>query len=172
MRGAGESGPGGTGDRRSSGCGYEVGSTRYRRFLVDYAAKLAAREAIGAAIVARRLRESEMAAELFDIAGLAILDDPRALLETAQNKLWLAGQAHREGDTARNRTLLVDARVLLERLLRMEAPRRRHAWAWRELARARRWLGEPVATVDEAYAKAVELAPDETKFSKEWDRTG
>lgn len=145
---------------------------RARRFLVDHAAKLAAREAIGAAIVARRLRESEMAAELFDIAGLAILDDPRALLETAQNKLWLAGQAHREGDTARNRTLLVDARVLLERLLRMEAPRRRHAWAWRELARARRWLGEPVATVDEAYAKAVELAPDETRFSKEWDRTG
>ena len=86
-----------------------------------------------------------MAAKLFDVAGPAILDDPRALLESAQNKLWLAGRAHRDGRTAENRMLLLDARILLERLLRMEAPQRRKAWAWRELARARRWLGEPAS---------------------------
>ena len=108
-----------------------------------------------------------MAAKLFDVAGPAILDDPRGLLESAQNKLWLSGRAYRARRTAENRELLIDARVLLERLLRMDAPARRHAWAWRELARARRWLGEPASSVDEAYAKAIGLAPDETKFREE-----
>ena len=143
---------------------------RVRRFLDRAAGRLSPQEAIGTAIVARRLRESQMAAILFDVAGPAILQDPRALLECAQNKLWQAGQAHREGETVRNRTLLADARILLERLLRMDAPRRRHAWAWRELARARRWLGEPASAVDEAYANATRLAPDETKFEREWGR--
>ena len=80
--------------------------------------------------------------------------------------------ARRAGMTDRNRTLLADARILLERLLRMDAPKRRHAWAWRELARARSWLGEPASAVDEAYANATRLAPDETKFVTEWGRFG
>ncbi|MDE2784288.1 MAG: putative DNA binding domain-containing protein [Gemmatimonadota bacterium] len=144
---------------------------RVRRFLFRAAGRLSPHEAIGAAIVARRLRESELAARLFDVAGSAILRDPRALLECAQNKLWQAGQAHREGVSDRNRALLGDARILLERLLRMDASNRRHAWAWRELARARRWLGEPTSAVDEAYANATRLAPDETRFLKEWGRS-
>ena len=141
---------------------------RARRFLVEHATSFFSREAIGAAIVARRLRDSDLAAKLFDVAGPAILDDPRALLESAQNKLWLSGRAHRAGRTDENRELLLDARVLLERVLGMDAPARRHAWAWRELARARHWLGEPASAVDEAYAHAIELAPDETKFREEW----
>ncbi len=139
-------------------------------FLREYGASLSAREAMGAAIVSRRLRDEDMASKLFDVAGPAILDNPRALLESAQNKLWLSGQAYRARRTAENRELLFDARVLLERLLRMDAPARRHAWAWRELARARRWLGEPASSVDEAYSRAIELAPDETKFREERDQ--
>ena len=144
---------------------------RAHRFLREQASKVSPRDAIGAAIVARRLRESDTAATLFDIAGTLILDDPRALLESAQNKIWLAGQAHREGLAGRNQELLRDAQVLLERLLRVDAPRRRHAWAWRELARARRWLGESDSAVDEAYAMATELAWDETRFWMEWGRS-
>ena len=143
---------------------------RAHRFLREQASSLSPRDAIGAAIVARRLRESDAAATLFDVAGTLILDDPRALLESAQNKLWLAGRAHREGLADRNQELLRDARILLERLLRLDAPRRRHAWAWRELARARRWVGESASAVDEAYAMATELAWDETKFWREWGR--
>ena len=143
---------------------------RVLRFLDHTMASLSPREAIGAAIVARRLRESEMAAKLFDVAGSTVLEDPRGLLECAQNKLWLAGQAHREGDPAKNQALLADAYILLERLLRMDTPGRRRAWAWRELARARRWLGEPASAVDEAYANATELAGDETTFWREWEQ--
>ena len=140
---------------------------RAHRFLGEHGTSLSAQEAIGAAIVSRRLRDSDMAAKLFDVAGPAILEDPRALLESAQNKLWLAGLANRDGRASENRVLLEDARVLLRRLLGMDGPRRRHAWAWRELGRVRRWLGEPASAVDEAYAKAIELAPDETKFRDE-----
>ena len=143
---------------------------RAHRLLREWATKLSPREAIGAAILARRLRDADTAALLFDVAGTLILDDPRALLESAQNKLWLAGHAHRDRLAARNQELLRDARILLERLLRMDAPRRRHAWAWRELGRARRWLGEPDSSVDDTYANAVELAPDEASFRAEWGR--
>ena len=140
---------------------------RAQRFLDGQSSRLSAREAVGAAIVARRLRDADLATRLFDAAGPAILDDPRALLESAQNKLWLAGSAHREGRAGENRLLLEDARTLLERLLGMEATPRRHAWAWRELGRVRRWLREPASAVDEAYANAIRLAPDETKFREE-----
>ena len=140
---------------------------RAHRFLSGSTDGLMGSEAIGAAIVARRLQDADMAARLFHAAGTAILDDPRALLEVAQNKLYLARLSHREGRRAENLTLLGDAQVLLERLLRMRAPPRRHAWAWRELARTRRWLGAPESAVDEAYAKAIELAPDEVRFQVE-----
>ena len=140
---------------------------RAQRFLDGQGSRLSAREAVGAAIVARRLGDEDLAARLFGAAGSAILDDPRALLESAQNKLWLAGKAHREGSTDDNRRLLEDARTLLERLLGMDATRRRHAWAWRELGRVRRWLREPASAVDEAYANAIRLAPDETRFHEE-----
>ncbi len=140
---------------------------RAQRFLDGQGSRLSAREAVGAAIVARRLRDEELAARLFSAAGRAILDNPRALLESAQNKLWLAATAHREGRADDNRRLLEDARTLLERLLGMDATRRRHAWAWRELGRVRRWLREPASAVDEAYANAIRLAPDETRFHEE-----
>ena len=140
---------------------------RALRFLNEHAARLSAEEAVGAAIIARRLRDADTAAKFFDVAGAAILDDPRALLESAQNKLWLAGQAYRDGHARENRALLEDARFLLERLIRMDASRRRHAWAWRELGRVRRWLGAPASAVDEAYDKAIELAPDEARFRAE-----
>ncbi len=140
---------------------------RAHRFLEGQSSRLSEREAAGAAIVARRIGDEDLAARLFGNAGSAILDDPRALLESARNKLWLAGNAHREGSASDNRRLLEDARTLLKRLLGMDAPRRRHAWAWRELGRVRRWLREPASAVDDAYASAIRLAPDETKFREE-----
>jgi len=143
-------------------------TVRAHDFLREHGAKLSSHEAAGAAIVARRLRDEEIAAKLFEIAGPLILEDPRALLESAQNKMHRAGQAHRRGRTTENNNLLADACFLLERVLRMDTQARRHAWAWRELARARGWLGDPASLVDEAYERAVELAPDVWMFREEW----
>ena len=62
-----------------------IGLLRNRQ-LDEHAPRLSTGEAVGEAIVAGRLRDSGMAAKFFDIA---IPDDPRAPLESAQNKLWL-----------------------------------------------------------------------------------
>lgn len=143
---------------------------RAHRFLEQTAERLSPREVIGAAIVARRLRDSSMAFRPFEVAGPETLEDHRALLESAQNIIWLAMEAYKDGCLSDNRKLLQVAWQFLGRLWRMDAQRRRHAWAWWELGRARQRLGEPASAVDEAYENATKLAPDETRLWKEWGR--
>ena len=60
-------------------------------------------DAIDAAILARRVRESDVAHRYFERAGDAVHADARALLEFAQTKIWLAGKAlrNRQPDSRR-----------------------------------------------------------------------
>lgn len=127
-------------------------------------------DAIDAAIVARRARDSQLAHQHFERAGEAVHADPRALLEFAQTKLWLAGEALRSGVPESNRRLLAEARTLLERVLQLNASPARHAWAWRELARTLNWLGAPRRQAEAAYQRAIALLPSEQRFQKELDR--
>lgn len=127
-------------------------------------------DAIDAAIVARRARDSQLAHQHFERAGEAVHADPRALLEFAQTKLWLAGDALRSGVPESNRRLLAEARTLLERVLQLDASPARHAWAWRELARTLNWLGAPRRQAEAAYQRAIALLPSEQRFQKELDR--
>ena len=122
------------------------------------------REAIEAAILARRMDRSEVARQYFESAGNLMLEDPRALLEYCQTKLDLAREAYRAGRRDRNRQLLDEAELLLRRVIRMDAPPLRHAWAWRELARTLEWLGRSRDEVETAYGSAIELAPQESRF--------
>ena len=126
-------------------------------------AEVFGQDAINAAILARRARDSKRAHRYFLQAGDAVQSDPRALLEFAQTKLWLAGEAR---STARRR-LLTEARELLERVLQMDTSPTRHAWAWRELARTLNWLHLPLREAEDAYGKAIELLPHESRFPKE-----
>ena len=125
------------------------------------------RDAIAAAILARRIRRPELARRCFERAGTLLLDDPRALLEYCQTKLQLAGTAHRSGQRDLNRQLLDEALTLLRRVLRLDATPTRHAWAWRETARTLNWLGRPAAEVEDAYRKAIAAAPQEERFAIE-----
>ena len=128
------------------------------------------RDAIDAAILARRARDSDVAHRWFERAGDTVYSDPRALLEFAQTKIWLAGRAFRLRQRESRRRLLDEARTLLERAIQLDATPARHALAWRELARARNWLGAPLRDVEEAYRKAIELLPDEPLFTRELAR--
>lgn len=130
----------------------------------------AGRDAINAAIVARRARDSQLAHRYFERAGEAVDADPRALLEFAQTKMWLAGEAKRDDDAESNRRLLSEARTMLERVLQLDASPARHAWAWRELARTLNWLRAPRREVEEAYRKAIALLPSEARFGEELER--
>ncbi len=127
-------------------------------------------DAVDAAILARRARDSRTAHRYFERAGDGVHADPRALLEFAQTKLWLAGKAHRRRDRTSNRKLLAEARALLERVVQLDASPARHAWAWRELARTLRRLGMPVREVEDAYRKAIKLLPNESRFAEELKR--
>lgn len=151
---------------------FEAGRTEEaRKMLDDLPAVMSAADASDAAILARRLGRQEAAHKYFERAGDALLGDPRALHEFAQTKIKLAQKALYGGrgkfrrDT--NRKLLQEARELLERVLQLEADNARHAWAWRDLARVKKWLKAPKSEVTDAYKKAVSLMPEETIFAKE-----
>ncbi len=124
-------------------------------------------DAIDAAIMARRLNDPRRAHRFFEHAGEALQSDPRGLHEFAQTKLDSARKAHMDGHRDANRRLLSEARQLLERVIQLEAPPIRHAWAWRDLARTRNWLREPVGEVEVAYEEAIRLLPDEPRFKSE-----
>ena len=127
-------------------------------------------DAIDAAILARRLRDSRAAHRYFERAGDALYADPRALHEFAQTKIWLATEAHRRRQRELNRRFLTEARTLLERVIQLDAPPTRHAWAWRELARTLNRLRAPIREVEDAYRKAVEHLPTEARFVRELEQ--
>ena len=127
-------------------------------------------DAIDAAILARRARHASLAHLYFERAGDAVYTDPRALHEFAQTKLQLAGKAHRQRRRHSNRRFLTEARSLLERVVQLEAPKSRHAWAWRDLARTLNWLRAPVREVEGAYRQAIDRLPEESRFVREMKR--
>lgn len=141
-----------------------------RRILKDVARGTSARDALDAAILARRLHEPRLAHRCFEQAGDAVQTDARALHEFAQTKMRLAQDAlknRRRSWQAVNRRLLVEARQLLERVLQMNASTTRRAWAWRDLARVLNWLRLPANEVEAAFGKAIGLLPAEARFKEE-----
>ncbi|MEW6221027.1 MAG: RNA-binding domain-containing protein [Thermodesulfobacteriota bacterium] len=128
---------------------------------------LSAQDAFDAAIAERRAGRQQRAHRYFQAAGDLVFFDVRALHEFAQTKIRLTGELSRsrqpEDRQARHR-LLQEAATYLERVLQMDAPDLRHAWAWYDLGRVRRWLKRPRSEVVEALARAKELAPGETRF--------
>ena len=128
------------------------------------------RDAIMAAMLARRFKEEPAAHRYFEQVGAALDSHSRALHEYAQTKIWLAAQANRErrrGSRGASRRLLGEARSLLERVIQLEAPDSRHAWAWRDLGRVLNRLRAPVREVEQSYRRAIALLPDEERFKEE-----
>ncbi len=142
-----------------------VGSAR--RLLTRSRPVVVGQDAIDAAILARRARDSRTAHRYFERAGDVIYTDPRALHEFAQTKLWLATESFRQRRRDLNRRFLTEARPLLERVIQLDAAPARHAWAWRDLARTLNWLRVPLGEVEAAYRRAIELLPDEPRFVAE-----
>ena len=144
-----------------------------RRLLDELGESASAQDAIDAAILARRLRESRIAHQFFQQAGDAIHADSRALHEFAQTKIRLAQETRDKQRRAWHevyRRLLVEARGLLERVIQMDASPTRHAWAWRDLARTLNWLRAPASDVQAAFDNALRLLPGEPRFAEELER--
>jgi len=148
-----------------------------KALLDQLSATLPAHEAIEAAILERRMGRQQHAHQRFESAGDAVQSDARALLEHAQTKVRLAEdvsgrrKATRYDRDARLR-LLGEAREMLRRVLQMDAPAARHAWAWFELGRVLGWLGEPEAEIRHAFENACRLRPGEPRFQAALARSG
>ena len=142
-----------------------------RRVLDRLPTLLSPSEAFDAARVERRAGRQEQAHRYFEKAGDAVWNDMRALHEFAQTKIKLSGKLYRQRRPdpyrrdARLR-LLREARDMLQRVLQMDAPPTRHAWAWYDLGRVLKWSGAPNQDVEEAFRKAREHAPDEPRFQR------
>lgn len=130
-------------------------------------------DAFDAAIHEHRAGRLDRAHELFSATGDAILRDPKALHEFAQVKLKLAKRARRDrslGGPGSIR-LLDEARGLLERVVLMDAPRTRHAWAWFNLGEILRLRGAPLSERRHAFERALELVPEEPRFREALEDT-
>lgn len=149
----------------------EAGEDSLARSILDGIAEVPTpTDAIDTAILAKRLGERQIAHRYFERAGESVLNDARALHEFAQIKMRLATDAYRRRGpswTEVNRRLLSEARDQLERVILMDAPPTRHAWAWRDLALVRARLQAPRSDVIAAYERASELLPDESRFARE-----
>jgi ATP-dependent DNA helicase RecG len=128
-----------------------------------------------AAIQEKRAGRLEKAHRYFQLAGDAVLSDVKALHEFAQVKMKLADKARprgRSGSWTTHNRILEEAREMLQRVVQMDAPRARHAWAWYDLGNVLDWLQAPRQDVRQAYEKAVSFEPSEARFTDALHRLG
>lgn len=124
-------------------------------------------DAFDAAIQEKRAGRLKKAHQYFLLAGNAILQDAKALHEFAQVKMKLAGEVrprNKSQSNAANARILNEAKEMLQRVVQMDAPRTRHAWAWYDLGRVLRWSKAPLPEIRRAFEKAVECDPGEERF--------
>jgi len=126
-------------------------------------------EAVELAVLYRRSGQHEVAHRLFAAHYPQIKDSPKAVHEYAQAKLKLADAIHPKSNVERTtqKRLNQEAAELLRRAVQLADNPLRAAWAWCDLAHALSHVKAPESEIREAYGKAIELAPEESRF-REW----
>ncbi len=126
-----------------------------------------------AAIQEKRAGRLENAHQYFQLAGDAVLNDAKALHEFAQVKVKLAEKVKPHGRFSQPvvyRRLLSEAREMLQRVVQMDAPRTRHAWAWYDLGQVLQKQTAALPDIRRAFQSAVDLEPTEIRFRQALDR--
>ncbi len=59
---------------------------------------------------------------------------------------------------------------MLERVVQMDAPPRRRAWAYYDLGRVLKWSKAPISEVRRAFTEACRLQPEERRFREALER--
>lgn len=127
----------------------------------------AVEEAFEAAIQEKRAGRLEKAHSYFRAAGDAVTTDVKALHEFAQVKMKLAEKVRpsgRSGNKGAYQRQLKEAEEMLRRVVQMDAPRTRRAWAWFDLGRVLKWSRAPRHEIRAAFEQAVEIDPNEERF--------
>lgn len=95
-----------------------------------------------------------------------IKDNPKAIHEYAQTKIKLAQLTRNDSNTRRR--LNRESAELLRRTIQLSDDNTRSAWAWFDLARVLNWLGSSETDITQAYTKAMELLPNESRFRESY----
>lgn len=121
-------------------------------------------EAVEAAIQEKRAQRYQQAHKYFQLGGPALYQDVKALHEFAQVKMKLAGQ--NRGQKHAYQRLLREAQEMLQKVVQMQAPAPRLAWAWHDLGQVLSWQKAPHTQILEAYQQAVNYLPEEERFQQ------
>jgi ATP-dependent DNA helicase RecG len=119
------------------------------------------------AILYKRAGDLTKAHKVFEASYAQIKNDPKAVHEYAQTKMQLAGKT---GDIATRNRLNREAVELLRRCIQLSDDNTRRAWAYYHLAQTLNWLGVPETEIADAYHRAVEILPNESRFSDWYQR--
>lgn len=120
------------------------------------------------AVLYKRSNRLEEAHGVFASNYDLIKDNPKAVHEYAQTKLNLA-RGLRKDKTATKKRLNRDAVELLRRVIQLSNDNIRNAWSWYDLARTLVWLRAPETEILQAYSKAMELLPYESRFKESYE---
>jgi len=128
-----------------------------RSLLEKIASPQGTAEAVERAILHKRLRDPQKAHHIFSSMAAEIQHDPRALHEYAQAKIQIATSL-RHHERAVKRRLSQEAVQILRRVVAISVDQPlRAAWAWFDMAKTLRWLGEPSTEVRSAIEQAKTL---------------
>jgi ATP-dependent DNA helicase RecG len=120
------------------------------------------------AVLYKRAKQYQSAHAIFSAYYDVLKDDPRAVHEYAQTKLKLAAQAR--GNPFSRERLDREAVELLRRAIQLSNDEVRKAWCWFDLAKTLNWLKASETEVEQAYLRALEILPDESRFQEAYSR--
>lgn len=118
------------------------------------------------AILYKRAKRFQDAHRIFSDSYEFIKDDPKSLQEYAQTKNKLASKTRNHNIKKR---LNREAVELLRRAVQLSDDTARNGWCWFDLARTLNWLRAPDTEIAQAYNKAIELLPDESRFREAYE---
>lgn len=123
------------------------------------------------ALLHKRSNRYQQAHRLFANNFDVIKDNPKAVHEYAQTKMRIAQESQGETRARLNR----EAGELLRRAIQLSDDSARSAWCWSHLAQVLTRLNAPPAEIEKAYQRAIQLLPNEPRFSQfyqEWKKRG
>ncbi len=118
----------------------------------------------------KRLRQLRVAHQLKTLLKTFLGDvdknNPGKLHEFAQTKIRLSAALPQDEHITKKR-LTAEAIELYRRAIQLSNDEEQKAWSFFNIARALAWLRAPEADIEDAYAKAVAMLPEERRFV-EW----
>ncbi|MBH8566169.1 putative DNA binding domain-containing protein [Nostoc sp. CENA67] len=120
------------------------------------------------AVLYKRAKRFQEAHQIFTANYELIKDDPKSLQEYAQTKINLA-YSLKSKEIHTKKRLNREAVELLRRAIQLSDDPVRNAWCWFDLAKVLNWLRAPETEILQAYSKAMELLPYESRFNESYN---